>query len=583
MCGIIGIIDEFALKKTMEGLKLLEYRGYDSTGIAATADSEAKHFIIKKGVGGPSEIFSSEGFESLKNLGSYIAIGHTRWATHGGVSEENAHPFLQGSVLLVHNGVTSNYLNLKDELKDYSFQSDTDSEVIAALLDKNIKEFGIEAGIEKALGKIRGDYALLFLIKGEEKIFFAVKGQPLLLSKNKALSSDASAFTLLGEGTYCAIKDGSYGYIDGNKAHLYRGGLGKEEKIPSQEAVGRGSFAHFMRKEIEEQKYFYKRAMAVDLTDVRNAINEAKAVFFVAAGTSYNAAKFLQHHMYKENFKRNVWKPLILKYGHEFYPGDWANLEKSVFITLSQSGETLDIIKPLKEVKGKVKIISVVNRLASTLAELSDIVVPIGVEVEVGVAATKSYLNQLILAYRIAGIDLDEAALEESILEGLGKEAEAINTAQSLPSQKHIFVLGKGELKYIASEIKLKMQELTYLSLESLASGELKHGPLATIESGSKVIALIPRGEKGKDSLGEVVKALARGADVIALTPIELEDEAKNIMKKYPKNLRIVLFSSKYLPISYAVFGQLLAYHTALKLGRNPDKPRNLAKSVTVR
>ncbi len=612
MCGIAGFVGELALKRVLRALLLMEYRGYDSVGVGVKLDLEGSGsgFKVLKTLGAPSEHINIDKLafngEQLGEEGKVkLAIGHTRWATHGGVSEKNAHPFIQGHVMLVHNGVTKNFLQLKEKLldKDRIFTSETDSEVLAALIDEaagNIasgekKDEGSEEGrskrrlkaIKEALEEVKGDYALVFMFDDEGKLYFAVKGQPLLLSKElRGLASDPAAFA--GEkASYAPLPSGTIGWLSEDKVEFLGAPKLTFISAPSLEEVGKGRFPYFMRKEIEEQATLFKRALDANIKAAKELIEAAPAIFIVAAGTSYNAARLLQHLLYKKTFEEEHWKPIILKYGHEFYPKEWKHIDKALVVALSQSGETLDVISPLEETNAP--ILAIVNRLGSTLARLASVVVPIGAESEIGVAATKSFLNQLILSYRLAGHELDGEQIQKAVKGALSLEEHAANLSEKIVNAAkrsgHIFVLGKAEMKYIAAELKLKMQEVAYLSMEFLPTGELKHGPLAAVSEGTVVVVLVPEGEKGRDALGEAVKALGRGAYVFLAYPSSLEEDVADLKKNYGQRLEVVRFSDTmpYLLFSYTVFAQLLAYHAALHLGKNPDKPRNLAKSVTVR
>jgi len=351
--------------------------------------------------------------------------------------------------MVVHNGITSNTTALRRfvEGKGYTLRSQTDTEVIGALIDYHYRKSGDPLkAIRDALARVEGAYALLILFRDKDEMFFARRGQPLVVHESlTAVASDAEAFAPMG-GHYSVVEDNTAGALSGLV-------LGRLHPVPTLDQVGKGSFSHFMRKEIEEQREVFANAFAVDVAEARKAIEGSGWVFIVGAGTSYNAGMVFQHYWYERNARLSRAQPVILKYGHEAY---FPAPQDSLVLAISQSGETADVVEAIRNLKPAVTV-GVLNRTASTIASLSDIVVPIQAYTEIGVAATKSYTNQLIVLLRIAEVALSQEVVGDAIAEALSKEEAILDMARELVGEKaHFTFLGKGPSKYIASSSRCR-------------------------------------------------------------------------------------------------------------------------------
>ncbi|NPA22124.1 MAG: glutamine--fructose-6-phosphate transaminase (isomerizing) [Candidatus Micrarchaeota archaeon] len=526
MCGIIGYIgDRDGLEILKYGLKAVEYRGYDSVGYY---DGR-----LVKDVGKVDDFL-----KKVKDV-KVPFIAHTRWATHGKVSAENAHPHKVGKIALVHNGTIENYKALKEKLP-YEWKSETDTEVIAALLDYYNEEDFLKT-LEKVLPMLKGTYALAIIREGDPRIYFAKKDTPLLLGIGEGenfVASDLVAF-LPYTNRYIRLEDGEYGYIERDKYVI----KGRENIRPQTfegdiKAAFKGEFPTFMLKEIHEQLDIVPQVLSVDVSEVRE-IFQTQEIDIIAAGTSYHAAWYLR---YLTGF--NVHPYVASEYPYLMREPKWV-------FAISQSGETIDTIKAVKQAKQKgAKVISLTNYVSSTLAALSDYVVPLNAGIEIGVAATKTFLAQLLFAHNLIG-DKDIKGMKEAVRRGL--EAPLFEL-----TKPKIFFLGRGINYVLAMEGALKFKELTYVPAEAFPAGEMKHGPLSLFDKDTDVVFFLgPQGrELAKVNMEEV---RARGA-----------------------NVHEVIFPDKYYELSATVFLQRLAHEHAVRWGKDPDKPRHLAKSVTV-
>lgn len=576
MCGIIGYVGfRKASEVILRGLKTLEYRGYDSAGIAVANENKIE---IRKGAGKVEDVANSLMFTSLEGK---IGIGHSRWATHGKVCRENAHPHSNCSktIALVHNGVIENYLSLKEDLlkKGHKFESETDSEVVAHLIEENAKTMEMEKAFLEAVKKLQGSYAIVAIANNEKKIFAARKNSPLLLGLGKGehfLASDIPAILpytkkvipideermVVATENECKITD-----FEGKEKQ------GKIMEVDwSAEVAEKGGFQHFMLKEIHEQKIVLHQSLATDVREAKKIMEKAKTIHILGCGTSNHAGILFA--ILLEKFAKKNAKPFIAS-EYQFV----ANPDKNTLaIAISQSGETADTLQAVKFARGKgAKVLSLVNVVGSSLTRLSDAVVYLNAGSEVSVAATKTFSSQLAVIYKMIFVD-GAKAIPELVQNAIKQEQKVKALSEKLKGKENVFFLGRGISYPIAMEGALKLKELSYIHAEAYPAGELKHGPLSLIQEGVPVIALAPSDETLAKMHGNIKEVKARGAFVIALT-----DNAE-IKKEVDVALGIEKTQKEFYPFAMLPFLQLLAYYTSVSKGIDPDRPRNLAKSVTV-
>ncbi|MFA5077574.1 MAG: glutamine--fructose-6-phosphate transaminase (isomerizing) [Candidatus Micrarchaeia archaeon] len=577
MCGIIGYAGfRKASEVILQGLKTLEYRGYDSAGIAIAGENSIE---IRKDAGRVDDVANSLMFTSLEG---HIALGHSRWATHGRVCKENAHPHssCSKSIALVHNGVIENYLPLKQDLlsKGHKFDSETDSEVVAHLIEENAKSMPLEKAFFEAIRALRGSYAIVAISTGSEKLFAARRNSPLILGlgeKENMLASDIPAvlpYTKrvipIGDESIVVASAGEYAIysLDGKKLEPMI-----MEVNWSAEVAEKGGFQHFMLKEIHEQKTVLHESLATDVEEARKLISKARSVHILACGTSYHAAIafsiLLEKHM-----GLNA-KPFIAsEYQFIANPG-----KETLVIAISQSGETADTLQAVKYAKSNgAKILSITNVVGSSIVRASDMVVYLHAGPEVSVAATKTFSSQLAVIYKLAFGGRGLSSIPEIVQNALAREQDVKRLSEKLKEKENIFFLGRGLSYPIAMEGALKLKELSYLHAEAYPGGELKHGPLSLIAKGVPVIALAPSDETLPKIHGNIKEVKARGAFVIALT------SDPDVMKEVDVALEIQKTPAGLHPFATLPLLQLLAYYTSTSRGIDPDRPRNLAKSVTV-
>ncbi len=601
MCGIIGYIGgRRACEVIVKGLKRLEYRGYDSAGVV-TGEGESLH--IKKGAGRIDPLVSELG---LLNMPGNRGIGHTRWATHGVPNEINAHPHTDcsGKIALVHNGIIENYLELRGDLrkKGHTFKSDTDTEVIAHLIEEELKSSrNFEDAMRKALLRLRGSFALGIVYAGEpDRLYFVRNESPLVLglgTEENFAASDVPAFL---EYTRKAVflDDGEYAVLTRESYIVKRLETGEIVEKPVQEIdwtldmAEKGGYPHFMLKEIHEQPRAIKDAIHGN-SDLIPAVAEEIArygkVFFVAMGTSYHAAlvgKYL--------FQRLAGKMAIVEEASEFRYGAESILdEDSLVIAITQSGETADTLAAMKLAKSRgAKVLAIVNVVGSMATRVADITLYTHAGPEIGVAATKTYTTQITvltmlaieLARKLGRRGEDEIKKLEDEFMGVPKLVEGVlstegrlkELAEGLKDRKDFFYIGRGINVPTALEGALKLKEISYIHAEGLSAGELKHGPLALLEDGVPVIAITPSGHLFDKMVSNIEESKARGAMVVALSDSDELRGTADVLVEMPS------VSEVLTPMIYVVPLQILAYHLAVLRGNDPDKPRNLAKSVTV-
>ncbi len=593
MCGIVGGISSKDVKKyIIKGLRSLEYRGYDSAGIALVNNGKIDLTRVKGGV----DLLDQE---LIDHEPVSVGVGHTRWATHGEPSVKNAHPqnSMNNLFSLVHNGVIDNFRTLKAKLSDqgYTFKSDTDTEVVANLIEhyyiKNNQN--ILAAIKKALGEIRGSYALAIIFKGdEEHIYFAKMRSPLVIGRGQEgmfLASDYMPM-IKDANDFYTVGDGQYGFITKTELVVYKDGISEPLNYKYHKAdideydIGLEGYPHYMLKEIEESTqvvrrlldYYYDGSKYLFDKNLIKTIKKAPKLVFIAAGTSYHASLIARRYFF--NYGKNV--DVFVASEWAYYP--YVTDPDSVFIFVSQSGETADLIRCVDIVKERGNtIITVTNSKGSTLDRLADFTLLLYAGYEVSVASTKAYTAQVTLFSLIIGALRDNHNTINDFYAVIKAQEKIIaaketihHVAKDIAQAHDVYFLGRGLDHDVALEASLKLKEITYLHSEAFPGGELKHGPIALITKESPVVGFVsdPLTADAIRSNFEEVKA--RGAHVYIISPKSLSREEDSVIVPTTKN---------YLaPLTMGMVGQYLAYYVALELGTNIDKPRNLAKSVTV-
>ena len=586
MCSIIGYYGKIdAAPILVKGLKRMEYRGYDSVGVATESDNRIE---LKKGIGKVDEVNSKI---QLSTMPGKIGIGHTRWATHGKVTDANAHPHPSnsGKIAIVHNGIIENFEELKQQLENegYSFKSETDSEIIANLIQKNYELTGnIKKTILKTVSEIKGHYAFVAMFENGQ-IAAARYHEPLIIGVGKDdffLSSDVLGFI---EYTDDAIymENGNFVILEKDKFQIldFEGNHAKYGITKVSKEFGdayKGDYAHFTLKEIYEQpetilKSGEKTIDAINKT--ADYLRHAKNIYITGSGTSYNSA-LIAKQMLSKYAKIKV-EP-IMSSELQFSPDSIE--ENSILIAISQSGESADVLEAVKIAKkANCKIISIVNLLTSSLAREADIIIGMNCGPEIGVAATKSFTSQLVMIYKITEklsndrIKIDFDNISESVSKTLEKPIRIQMVAQKLKNISDIYVLGRGIHYPIAIEAALKLKELTYIHAEGIPGGELKHGPLALMDESVFVLIINPNDSTYADTLTSAREIKARGAKIIGISDVESD--------VYDYWIEIPKIKESMYPISEIIPIQLLSYYAALEKDTDPDYPRNLAKSVTVK
>jgi glucosamine--fructose-6-phosphate aminotransferase (isomerizing) len=575
MCGIVGIASRkgFPTSLLLGRLKRLEYRGYDSFGYYDGRD-------LKKAVGS----ITVDG-RKLTRTG----ISHTRWATHGGVTEANAHPHAScnGSVVVVHNGIIENFEALKHSLvrKGHRFSSETDSEVISHFFEEGLKTKPVEGVIVDFLGAAQGTFAVLLMVKGRDEIYAIKRDSPLVLGVANGMNivaSDIYAFSDLTSTAgffendeFAVVRNDGYRFFD-RRGRAIRKPLRKFSW--QQESASRKSYKHFMMKEILEEPEAVERMLFSLAHDQKPAfdrllqlVRRSKKIIFASCGTSYHASLLGAYFLHRVGVENQT---LIASEFRHF-----ANVDReSLIIAISQSGETMDVIDALKyarECGGRVA--SLVNVPYSTIQRMSGLSLNLLAGQEVCVASTKAFVSQSAFMLRLAqefGFRVNLANLADRIRGLLRKREEIRAIAESVAGSRDMYVIGRGLTYPVAREIALKIKEISYIHAEGMMGGELKHGTIALIEKGTPVISLINNSDP--DIISNTKEVEARGARAIAITN-------NPAFRKRPGAITVKTDNDGKFGILAAVAGQLIAYYAADKLGRPIDKPRNLAKSVTVK
>jgi glucosamine--fructose-6-phosphate aminotransferase (isomerizing) len=590
LCGIAGYIGlEEAGKILLSSLKSLEYRGYDSCGMATIFNDK---IIVKKGVGKVDEVNSKLNFTQLPGN---IGVAHTRWATHGAVTKKNAHPHLSNNkeVAVVHNGIIENYKELKNALKKegFKFFSETDTEVIPNLIELEMRRRKtFEEAVMETVKKLEGNYAILAIYAKEKKIIAARSKSPLVIGVGDNFyfaASDIPAF-LKYTKKVVYLYDKDLAVLSNNQLKIYN--LNEEKEVKrkiyevdwSLEQVEKGDFNHFMIKEILEQVEAIQKATEQNeevLFEVAEEIKKANKVFLVACGSSYHAC-LVASYLFSKIAKIHAFAILASEFSNYSYLLD----ENTLVIAVSQSGETADVLEAVELAKKKEsKLISIVNVIGSSLYRNSDKTLLMHSGPEISVLSTKTYTSQLaiffLIAYTIAGkYEEGKRKLKYlwNVIYNLTSETARNyikKLAEELKDKKHIFLIGRGLLYPTALEAALKIKEVSYIHAEGFAGGELKHGSIALIEENTPCIVFISK-ENEKEVLVNAIEVKSRGGYVIGVAPEKYE--ALDFLIKVPD-------VNDANPICQIIPIQILAYQLALLRGFDPDKPRNLAKSVTVK
>ena len=599
MCGIVGYIgNEQAADIVLKSLQRLEYRGYDSAGIATVSDGEL-HLIRSVG--------------KLNNLAAllkdraqpgHIGIGHTRWATHGSVNEQNAHPHIAGErVAIVHNGIIENYVSLKDQLtfEGHEFKSDTDSEVLAHLFFQADKQnLSPENAMKSVLSQINGAFALAVLYAGEdEKLLVARQASPLAIGKSEnmvCVASDALAMAHLTRNVIY-LKDGDFASLNRDSITIWdrSGQRVNREAITVSSApslIDKSGYRHFMEKEIHEQPDAIAHTLSAmrETSSIEEKLADVSNLVILAAGTSHYAGQIGRYW-----FEHLAGLPVSAEVASEYRYRHPAHVKGGAALAISQSGESLDTLMAMRHASELgLKSVGIVNVPESTIAREADFVLPTRAGPEIGVASTKAFTAQLTVLFSLAirlglkrgHLTAAQVDIYETILLGLpGAVGQAISqfesvrtVSQYLKRAESCLFLGRGPLYPLALEAALKLKELSYIHAEGFAAGEMKHGPIALIEDGLPVICLLDHHELSAKTISNLKEAEARGADIIL---ISTQSAAEKV--DFAKHEIVIEDCNPVIsPVVLAIPAQILAYLTAVEKGTDVDQPRNLAKSVTV-
>ena len=605
MCGIVGIISTKQVSSAIiNSLKKLEYRGYDSAGIATLQDG----FINETKCEG--RVDALEKNVAKINLLGNVGIGHVRWATHGIPSAVNAHPHSSEKVSVVHNGIIENSTALKKFLveKGYKFKSQTDTEVIVHLVTEYLKKNNLKDSIIKTLKKLEGSFALGIIFKDQQDLIVgARRGSPLAVgygpnenylgSDSYALKSMTNKISYLNDGDFCIVKKDQVEFFNtkGNKINK------KILKLSSNEQnYEKGDYKHYMAKEIDEQPITIKNCINEYVDKINKEINilnfpwkknEISSVKLIGCGTAFHSCLIAKYW-----FEQLTLLDVEVDIASEFRYRKNRFKKDCLYIFVSQSGETADTYAALDLCnKHKMKTCSIVNVVESSIARDSKLVLPIHCGPEIGVASTKAFLGQMLVLYILClkisyhRKDLDKKKyhvkinslfnLSKSVSKSLMTEDQIQSICNSFTKAKGAMFLGRGYSFPIALEGALKLKELAYIHAEGYPAGEMKHGPLALIEDGMPVVVIAPRDEYYKKTVSNMQEVIARGAKVLLITNKSDEEiYSENIWQK----IEIENTEEDLFPFLTTIPLQKLAYYSALKKGYDIDKPRNLAKSVTV-
>ncbi len=605
MCGIIGITSSNEVTtRILTSLKKLEYRGYDSAGIATLSNGDINEVKCE----GRVEALEKNIIQS--NISGSIGIGHVRWATHGRPSTINAHPHSSEAVSVVHNGIIENSTLLKKTLEKqgYKFKSQTDTEVIVHLVTEYLKENNLKDTIIKVLKRLHGSFALGIIFKDHpDLIVGARRGSPLAVgygpsehylgSDSYALKSMTNKISYLNDGEFCILKKDLVEFFDteGTKVNKKILNLSKDEQN-----YEKGEYKYFMAKEIDEQpetlkncvnEYIDKHNKEINIYNFPWKIKEISSVVLIGCGTAYHSCLVAKYW-----FEQNTNLDVGVDIASEFRYRKIRFKKDSLYIFVSQSGETADTFAALDLCKkNNVKTCAIVNVVESSIARDADLVLPIHCGPEVGVASTKAFLGQMLvlyllctkLSYEQKSIDKkkyvkkidDLLSLSNSAKKTLTTDDKIQTLGKDFANSKGSMFLGRGYSYPIALEGALKLKELAYVHAEGYPAGEMKHGPLALIEEGMPVVVIAPRDEHYKKTISNMQEVISRGAKVLLITNKSTDEVySENIWEQ----IEVDHISDELIPFLTTIPLQKLAYYSALDMGYDIDKPRNLAKSVTV-
>jgi glucosamine--fructose-6-phosphate aminotransferase (isomerizing) len=606
MCGIVGIVSQSAVaSRLIEGLRRLEYRGYDSAGIAVM-DSQSITRFRKEG-----KLSALENFIHNETIPQTIGIGHTRWATHGVANECNAHPHGDETIAVVHNGIIENFSILKKELiqKGYIFKSQTDTEVVAFEFKELLKiENDPLKAFHQLLQKLEGTYALAIMIQSDPtSIYFARQGSPLVLgidadNNERMLGSDALALATWTQ-KICYLDEGDFGRITSNDWEIYNVHNEKVDRIIQTisltgEMIGKGQYRHFMLKEIHEQPTALTHTLASFFKFEDESIHIPHNIPFdtfskitiIACGTSYYAGMLAKYWI-----EKHAQVAVDIDIASEYRYRSPVISKNDLAIVISQSGETIDTLSALKHIKDRgQKVLAIVNVKESSMARQADWVLYTQAGPEIGVASTKAFTSQLAalaaLTIRLTHYKnpTKAHAMTHELLKIssyaqhiLSHESDIQTVATYLQDVQACLFIGRGEYYPIVLEGALKLKELSYIHASAYAAGELKHGPIALVDAHTPIIVVAPHDHLFEKTASNIQEILARGGQVYCFT----DEKGHELLADMSPSLTIVSFPSSQSwidPLLMVIPLQLLAYHTALIRGTDVDQPRNLAKSVTV-
>ena len=605
MCGIIGIISSKEVSsRIVNSLKKLEYRGYDSAGIATLVNGNINEVKCE----GRVDVLEKD--ISKFNLKGDIGIGHVRWATHGKPSKINAHPHSSEKVSVVHNGIIENSTILKKflEKKGYIFKSQTDTEVIAHLVTDYLKKNSLKDAIIKVLKKLHGSFALGIIFKDRNDLMIgARRGSPLAVgygpnenylgSDSYALKSMTNKITYLDDGEFCIIKRDQIEFFEGNGVKI-----NKEVMNLSKEDFNydKGDYKYFMEKEIDEQpstindcinEYVDKYNNQINIYNFPWKISSLKSIVLIGCGTAYHSCLVAKYW-----FEQNTNLDVSIDIASEFRYRKVRFKKDCLYVFVSQSGETADTYAALELCKkNKMKTCAVVNVVESSIARDSDLVLPIYCGQEIGVASTKAFLGQMLVLYILSlKISFDQKeitkkiyhskiknllSLSNSAKKTLKLDHKLLKIGKVFAQAKGCMFLGRGYSFPIALEGALKLKELAYVHAEGYPAGEMKHGPLALIEEGMPVVVIAPRDEHYLKTMSNMQEVIARGAKVLLITN---KNKDEIISENIWEQIEVDKLNDELIPFLTTIPLQKLAFYSALEKGYDIDKPRNLAKSVTV-
>ena len=607
MCGIVGYIgDKKAFPILIDGLLRLEYRGYDSAGISTIENNYISVFKDK------GRVANLNNFDEIKNLEGCIGIAHTRWATHGKPCRENSHPHLDNSnkISVVHNGIIENYTELKSflESKGYKFISETDTEVIPNLINfyLNSNNCSLLEAVSMACNKLQGSYAIQVIsLDNPDKIIVAKKDSPLVIGSNSNenyIASDIPAILSYTKNFYL-MEDNEIAEIYKDKIDFYNSNLEKINKQPKivdwdTSSIEKNGYEDFMLKEINEQVVSVRETIGFKLdkenTYIEN-INFSKEylqsidkIYIVACGTAMHAGLATRN-----SFEKLCKISTEVDIASEFRYRDPLINNKTLCIFISQSGETADTIAALKLAKSKgAKTLAISNVIGSSITREADSYIYTHAGPEIAVASTKAYTSQLVLLNILAiyfaeilgtsnkellnTLKKELLCLPEKIEKTLKQSEKVKDISKKLYKEKDIFFLGRGIDYPVALEGSLKLKEISYIHSEAYASGELKHGPIALIEDGIKVISILTDEDLTSKSISNIQEVITRGAQTVVVTNQNIDENLFNYIINIPQTNKLLSPILSVIPL------QLLAYYISKEKGLDVDKPRNLAKSVTV-